>query len=112
MFPVAPVLDHLDRDFDAAVGRLCDLLRIRSVSTDPAYAGETRQAAQWLADQLTGMGFEASLRDTPGHPMITARSPRGEARPLLFYGHYDVQPVDPLSLWDRPPFEPDRKSVV
>ena len=109
MLSVAPVLDHLDRDFDAAVGRLCDLLRIRSVSTDPAYAGETRQAAQWLADQLTGMGFEASLRDTPGHPMVVAHhpGPEGATGPhLLYYGHYDVQPPEPLELWNSPPFEP------
>ncbi|WP_158045479.1 dipeptidase [Skermanella pratensis] len=109
MLSVAPVLDHLDHDFDAAVGRLCDLLRIRSVSTDPAYAGETRQAAQWLAGQLTGMGFEASLRDTPGHPMVVAHHPGPENATgphLLYYGHYDVQPPEPLELWNSPPFEP------
>ena len=109
MLPVEPVLAHLDRDFDQAVERLRDLLRIRSVSTDPAYKDETRQAAQWLADQLTGMGFEASLRDTPGHPMVVAHHP-GPADAtgphVLYYGHYDVQPAEPLELWNSPPFEP------
>ncbi|HYI69397.1 MAG TPA: M20/M25/M40 family metallo-hydrolase, partial [Skermanella sp.] len=109
MLPVEPVLAHLDRDFDQAVERLRDLLRIRSVSTDPAYKDETRQAAQWLADQLTGMGFEASLRDTPGHPMVVAHHP-GPADAtgphVLYYGHYDVQPPEPLELWNSPPFEP------
>lgn len=109
MLPVEPVLAHLDRDFDQAVERLCDLLRIRSVSTDPAYKDETRQAAQWLADQLTGMGFEASLRDTPGHPMIVAHHPGptdATGPHVLYYGHYDVQPPEPLELWNSPPFEP------
>lgn len=109
MLPVEPVLAHLDLDFDQAVERLRDLLRIRSVSTDPAYKGETRQAAQWLADQLTGMGFEASLRDTPGHPMVVAHhpGPSGSTGPhVLYYGHYDVQPPEPLELWNSPPFEP------
>ncbi|EWY36641.1 hypothetical protein N825_25820 [Skermanella stibiiresistens SB22] len=109
MLAVAPVLDHLDRDFDGAVDRLCDLLRIRSVSTDFTYKDETRSAAQWLADQLTGMGFEASLRETPGHPMVVAHhpGPPGATGPhLLYYGHYDVQPPEPLELWNSPPFEP------
>jgi acetylornithine deacetylase/succinyl-diaminopimelate desuccinylase-like protein len=103
------VLDHFDRYFDGAVDRLCDLLRIRSVSTDLAYKDETRTAAQWLADQLTGMGFEASLRETPGHPMVVAHhpGPPGATGPhLLYYGHYDVQPPEPLELWNSPPFEP------
>ena len=109
MLSVEPVLAHLDRDFDQAVERLRDLLRIRSVSTDPAYKDETRQAAQWLADQLDGMGFEASLRDTPGHPMVVAHhagAPGATGPHVLYYGHYDVQPPEPLELWNSPPFEP------
>ena len=81
MLSVEPVLAHLDRDFDQAVERLCDLLRIRSVSTDPAYKDDTRQAAQWLADQLAGMGFEASLRETLGHPMVVAHHPGAHSAP-------------------------------
>lgn len=100
------VLDRLDRGLDAALDRLAALLRIPSISTDPGHAGDVRAAAEWLRDELAGLGFEASLRDTPGHPMVVARSRPGGARPLLFYGHYDVQPVDPLALWDRPPFDP------
>ena len=108
MLSVEPVLAHLDRDFDQAVERLCDLLRIRSVGTDPAYKDDTRQAAQWLADQLAGMGFEASLRETPGHPMVVAHhpGPGGDGPHVLYYGHYDVQPADPMELWHSPPFEP------
>lgn len=100
------VLARLDQGLDAALDRLVAFLRIPSISTDPAHAGDVRAAAEWLRDELAGIGFDASVRDTPGHPMVVARSQPGGARPLLFYGHYDVQPVDPLSLWDRPPFDP------
>ena len=100
------VLHRLDQGLDAAVDRLAAFLSIPSISTDPAHAGDVRRAAEWLRDELAGIGFQASVRDTAGHPMVVARSQPGGARPLLFYGHYDVQPVDPLSLWDSPPFDP------
>ncbi|RQP07017.1 MAG: dipeptidase [Paracoccus sp. BP8] len=100
------VLSTLDEELPRALDRLAEFLRIPSISTDPAYAGEVRRAAEWLCAELAALGFEASVRDTPGHPMVVAHSPRGDRRPLLFYGHYDVQPVDPLELWERPPFEP------
>lgn len=89
----------------AALKRLFELLRIESVSTDSAYAVECVNAADWLVAQLNDIGFNASRRDTDGHPMVVAHS-GGEGRHILFYGHYDVQPVDPLDLWDRPPFDP------
>jgi acetylornithine deacetylase/succinyl-diaminopimelate desuccinylase-like protein len=107
MLPVEPVLRHLEQDFDAAVERYLALLRIPSVSTDPAFKAETRRAGQSLADELKTLGFEASLRDTPGHPVVVAHHPGPGTGPhLLYYGHYDVQPPDPLELWDSPPFEP------
>ncbi|WP_340108731.1 dipeptidase [Pikeienuella sp. HZG-20] len=99
------VLAHLDSDRDAAIERLFAFLRIKSVSTDSAYKDECRKAAEWLVADLRGIGFDASLRETPGHPMVVAHS-GGEGPHLLFYGHYDVQPVDPLNLWTAPPFEP------
>lgn len=99
------VLDHIDSEQPKALERLVELLRIESISTDPAYAASCRAAADWLVADLTAIGFEASRRDTPGHPMVVAHG--GEEGPhFLFYGHYDVQPVDPLDLWDRPPFDP------
>jgi len=101
------VLSTLDAELPQALERLKDFLRIPSISTDPAHRGDVRRAAEWLCAELAGLGFEASVRDTPGHPMVVAHSPKGTRRPLLFYGHYDVQPVDPLALWDRPPFEPE-----
>ena len=108
--PLDPVLVQLDADFDGAVGRLSGLLRIPSISTDPAYRAQTRGAAEWLAGDLAGLGFDASVRDTPGHPMVVAHHPGpgggGGVPHLLYYGHYDVQPPDPLALWDSPPFEP------
>ena len=101
------VLNHIDTNLDQAVERLLDLLRIESISTDPAFAQECKRAGQWLVDDLETIGFEARLVETTGHPMVLAHYQTGEGRPhVLFYGHYDVQPVDPLELWTHPPFEP------
>jgi acetylornithine deacetylase/succinyl-diaminopimelate desuccinylase-like protein len=99
------VLARIDEDLPQAVDRLLDLLRIPSISTDPAFKPDCARAADWLVDDLKGLGFDASSRATPGHPMVVAHGGTG-ARHLLFYGHYDVQPVDPLALWDRDPFDP------
>lgn len=111
MQPVESVLRHLEGDFDHALDRYLAFLRIKSISTDPAYRNDTRRAGQWLVDELAGMGFQAGLRETPGHPVVVAHHPgpahAGPPIPhLLYYGHYDVQPPDPLDLWDSPPFEP------
>ncbi|MFB9222590.1 M20/M25/M40 family metallo-hydrolase [Paracoccus cavernae] len=100
------VLGKLDEGLPQALDRLLDLLRIPSISTDPAFAGDVRRAAEWLRDDLAAIGFDVSIRETPGHPMVVAHSAPGTGRKILFYGHYDVQPVDPLELWDTPPFEP------
>ncbi|MFC0199103.1 M20/M25/M40 family metallo-hydrolase [Paracoccus rhizosphaerae] len=100
------MLTQLDKGLDDALSRLTEFLRIPSISTDPAHAADVRAAAEWLRAELASLGFDAAVHDTPGHPMVVARSAPGGARPLLFYGHYDVQPVDPLELWDRPPFDP------
>jgi len=102
------VLQSLDADLPAATDRLFDFLRIKSVSTDPAFASECRRAADWLAGQLRELGYEASVRDTPGHPIVVghAKAKRPDAPHVLFYGHYDVQPPDPLDLWTSDPFEP------
>ncbi len=100
------VLARLDADLEAATARLFDLLRIPSISTDPAHKPDVRRAAEWLRDDLAAIGFAAELHDTPGHPMVVGQID-GPGPHLLFYGHYDVQPVDPLSLWDRDPFDPE-----
>jgi acetylornithine deacetylase/succinyl-diaminopimelate desuccinylase-like protein len=100
------VLAHVDASLEPALERLFALLRIRSISTDPAYARECRACAEWHAADLAGIGFQASVRDTPGHPIVVAHARAGSGPSALFYGHYDVQPVDPLELWDHDPFEP------
>ncbi|MGB0904634.1 MAG: M20/M25/M40 family metallo-hydrolase, partial [Mangrovicoccus sp.] len=102
---LASVLDQIDSDLDAALERLMALLRIPSISTDPAHKADCDTAADWLVADLQVLGFEASKRTTPGHPMVVAHC-EGDGPHLLFYGHYDVQPVDPLELWDRDPFDP------
>lgn len=101
-----PVLARIDADQPAALERLFQLLRIPSISTDPAHAGDVRRAAEWLRDDLAAIGFAAEVHDTPGHPMVVGRMD-GPGPHLLFYGHYDVQPVDPLDLWHRDPFDPE-----
>ena len=100
------VLNRIDQDIDQSIGRLFALLRIASISTDPAYKDQCRAAAEHVAADLKSIGFEAAVRATAGHPVVVGKS-NGAAGPrVLFYGHYDVQPVDPLNLWKTPPFEP------
>ncbi len=87
-------------------------MRIESISTDPAYAAECKKAAEFIVEDLKTIGFEASVRETAGHPMVVAHHDGPEGAPhVLFYGHYDVQPCDPLELWDEPPFEPRIKEM-
>ena len=100
------VLSRIDQDIDQSVERLFALLRIQSISTDPAYKEQCRAAADHVAADLTEIGFEASVRPTDGHPVVVAKSNGVSGPRVLFYGHYDVQPVDPLNLWKTPPFEP------
>lgn len=102
---VDPVLDRLDQNMPAALDRLFDLLRIPSISTDPAYASDCEKAADWLVADLNSIGIKAEKRETPGHPMVVGHVD-GPGPHLLVYGHYDVQPVDPLELWDNDPFDP------
>jgi acetylornithine deacetylase/succinyl-diaminopimelate desuccinylase-like protein len=100
------VLDRIDHDLEASLERLFALLRIKSISTDPAYQEQCRTAAQYLAKDLASLGFDSNVRPTAGHPAVLAKSGNGSGPRVLFYGHYDVQPVDPLDLWKNPPFEP------
>jgi acetylornithine deacetylase/succinyl-diaminopimelate desuccinylase-like protein len=105
------ITDLLDIDYDAALARLCDFLKIPSVSTDPAYKSHIADAAQWVADHLQASGLAAEVCKTQGHPVVLARTTDEEvedpsAPRVLFYGHYDVQPPDPLEKWTTKPFEP------
>src|SRR6202521_4033012 len=100
---IQPVLDRIDADFDSSLERLFALLRIKSISADPAFAGDCKAAADHLAKDIATLGFATEVRPTAGHPAIVAKANgngKNGARPhVLFYGHYDVQPVDPLNLW-------------
>ena len=87
---------------------LCEWLRIPSVSTDSAFADDVRNAADWLFNKLEQLGLQTEMIETCGHPIVYAESPKIEGAPtVLVYGHYDVQPPDPLDEWQTPPFEPD-----
>ena len=106
MSTIDAVLARIDKDIDQSVERLFALLRIASVSTDPAYKEQCRAAAEHVAADLKSIGFETSVRPTKGHPVVVGKSNGVSGPRVLFYGHYDVQPVDPLNLWKTPPFEP------
>ncbi len=113
MTDLSHVLDRADHNLPSSLDNLFELLRIKSISTDPDYKAECRKAAEWLVTYLNSLGFTASARDTPGHPMVVAHHDAGsaDAPHVLFYGHYDVQPVDPLELWDSDPFAPAIKDL-
>lgn len=103
------VLAHIDVNFDHSRDRLFALLRIPSISAQPAHKPDIQRAAEWWRDQLVGLGFRADIRPTAGHPVVIGHhSGQDDYRGphILFYAHYDVQPVDPLELWTSPPFEP------
>src|SRR5215475_3335855 len=116
------VLAHIDAEHDNSLDRLFKFLSIKSISTDPAYADECRAAAFSLAADLSTLDIAAEVHPTDGHPVVFAKSrlPGGSQRKrVIFYGHYDVQPVDPIDLWETPPFEPriatlpdGRKAIV
>ena len=105
-------LSYADGHADTFLGQLEDLLRIPSVSTDSAYADDVNRAAQWLADHFTDIGMhESEVVVTDGHPIVYAEYMTDPDKPtVLVYGHYDVQPPDPLVEWDTDPFEPTHRN--
>src|SRR5437773_10155011 len=95
--------DYLDEYFT--------FLRFPSVSTDQKYADKVRDCAEWVSKKLESIGLESKVVPTKGHPIVWARNKHRSGRPtVLLYGHYDVQPPDPLELWESPPFEPVLKN--
>ena len=111
------VLQWLTDHEDQSIERLMEWLRIPSVGTDPKHDSDTAKAAQWAADHLKASGFGVEIKqtgteDNPGQPIVLATSPGDDdytGPHVLFYGHYDVQPADPIELWESAPFEPVRK---
>ena len=103
------VLAYLREHERRFLDELCELVRFPSVSAQPQHKGDVNACAQWLTRHCAGIGLQARLCETAGHPIVIAQTPRagGARRPhFLVYGHYDVQPAEPFELWQSPPFEP------
>lgn len=106
-----PVLDYLKRNQKRFVDQLCEYVRFPSVSAQPQHQADMRACAEWLVESCRGIGLEARVCPTKGHPIVVAKTPPssggGARRPrFVIYGHYDVQPPEPFDLWKTPPFEP------
>src|SRR5258708_4787626 len=99
---------YVAENHDRWLAELSDFLRIPSISTQPDHAGEVRRGAEYLRDALKRIGADRTeIVPTAGHPLVYAEKIVSPAKPtVLFYGHYDVQPPDPLNEWITPPFEP------
>ncbi len=105
--PTADVLGRIDRERESYLATLIEYLEIPSISTDPAHAGDVRRCALWLEERMRAAGLEARVINTGHHPMVYGEwLGRPGAPTVLFYGHYDVQPADPLEEWRHPPFTP------
>ena len=104
-------ISYAKSNSDRFVSELEDWIRIPSISTDSKYKEDVQKAADWLVDHLKAIGIQrVEARPTEGHPIVYAEHIVDPSRPtVLVYGHYDVQPPDPLELWDSPPFEPVKK---
>ncbi len=108
MNSVTQALAYSKAKQDRFIAELMDLLRIPSISTDPSYSDQVARTADWLVDHLKGIGVaDAEAIQTDGHPIVVGNLTVNPAYPtVLVYGHYDVQPPDPLDLWTSPPFDP------
>jgi acetylornithine deacetylase/succinyl-diaminopimelate desuccinylase-like protein len=105
------ILQSIDARKNESVASLKEFLRIPSVSTKPEHRPDMTRCAEWLAAQIRGTGLHASIEPTGGHPAVLARNEHKPGRPtVLFYGHYDVQPPEPLELWTTPAFEPTERN--
>ncbi len=108
---MSDALSFVDAHLDRFRSEMYDFLRIPSVSAKSEHDADTRAAAEWLGDRLSDAGLQVSIHDTPGHPVVVGRwDEAGEDAPtILIYGHYDVQPPEPLDEWESPPFEPTER---
>jgi acetylornithine deacetylase/succinyl-diaminopimelate desuccinylase-like protein len=103
------VHEYIDANRERFMSELFDFLRMPSVSANSEYKQEVRRTAEWVRDRMRDAGLEVSIHDTPGHPVVLGewRGAGADAKTILIYGHYDVQPPEPLDLWTSPPFEPE-----
>src|SRR6187399_1339607 len=101
------VIDFINTNRDRYVEELKAYLAIPSISALPQHSGDVRRCAEWTADEMRRIGLNSvRLEETPGNPVVYGEWLGAQGAPtILFYGHYDVQPVDPLELWESPPFE-------
>jgi len=99
-------LSRIDSEMEQNLNRLFDFLKIKSISTDPEFEKDCAEAADWLVADLKSFGAKVEKYETGGHPLVLGDLGSDSGPHILFYGHYDVQPVDPLELWDNDPFEP------
>lgn len=110
-YSINQVLKNIDDNIENSLTRLEKLLSFKSISTDPVYKEDCKNTAKFLVEMLKDIGFEASMRETDGHPMVVAHhdGDNKSSPHILFYGHYDVQPVDPIEQWHTDPFVATRK---
>ncbi len=108
---MSEILRYIDQNSSRFRAEMYDFLRIPSVSAKSEHDSDTRGAAEWLAQRLRDAGLEAELRETPGHPVVLGhwRGAGPDSPTVLIYGHYDVQPPEPLEEWTSPPFEPTER---
>ncbi len=105
---IAKVLSDLDLRKEDSLSKLFEFLRIKSISTDLHYKEDCRSAADWIGNEISNLGLSVKNYDIGDHPIVFGASPNpNKSKPTyLFYGHYDVQPPDPIELWEFNPFEP------
>ena len=108
---MSDALTYIDENLGRFRAELDEFLRIPSISAKSEHDGDTRATAEWFREKLVAAGLEAEIVDTPGHPIVVGewRGAGPDAPTVLVYGHYDVQPPEPLDLWDSPPFEPTER---
>jgi acetylornithine deacetylase/succinyl-diaminopimelate desuccinylase-like protein len=106
---MSDVQEYIGNGLQRFTDEIFEFLRIPSVGANSDHNADTRRTAEWLQAKLVDAGLEAEVINTPGHPIVLGewRGAGEDAPTILVYGHYDVQPPDPLELWDSPPFEPE-----
>ena len=93
---------------DPHLADLVEFLKFPSASTESSHTADVRACGEWIVEKMKSIGLTAELHETERHPVVLGRNEHKEGRPtVMIYGHYDVQPVDPLELWDSAPFEPE-----